>query len=50
MAQTRAKASGKKAKLCSVDKANVLEVTTLKQTITEMGEADYRDVELSHMY
>ena len=51
MAQTRAKASGKKAKLCSVDKANVLEVTELwKQTITEMGEADYPDVELSHMY
>ncbi len=51
MAKTRAKASGKKAKVCSVDKANVLEVTELwKQTIINMQQADYPDVELSHMY
>ena len=51
LAQTRAKASGNPAKVCSVDKANVLEVTELwKQTITAMQEADYTDVSLSHMY
>lgn len=51
LAQTRAKASGNPAKVCSVDKANVLEVTELwKQTITAMQEADYNDVSLSHMY
>ena len=37
-------------KLCSVDKANVLEVTELwRQTMIEMGK-EYPDVELSHMY
>jgi 3-isopropylmalate dehydrogenase len=37
-------------RLCSVDKANVLETTELwKQVATEMG-SDYADVELSHMY
>ncbi|MCP2040187.1 3-isopropylmalate dehydrogenase [Neisseria sp. HSC-16F19] len=37
-------------KLCSVDKANVLETTELwKQVMTELS-ADYPDVELSHMY
>ena len=37
-------------KLCSVDKANVLETTELwKQVVTEVGK-DYPDVELSHMY
>ncbi|PID37772.1 MAG: 3-isopropylmalate dehydrogenase [Pseudomonadales bacterium] len=51
MAQTRAKATGKQAKVCSVDKANVLEVTELwKQTVSDMQQADYNDVELSHMY
>lgn len=55
MAQTRAKARaqtlGAPAKVCSVDKANVLEVTELwKQTITDMQQADYSDVSLSHMY
>ena len=51
LAKTRAKASGKPAKVCSIDKANVLEVTELwKQTITTMQQADYQDVNLSHMY
>ncbi|MGP4789145.1 3-isopropylmalate dehydrogenase [Psychrobacter sp. 1Y11] len=51
MAQTRAQTSGKRAKICSVDKANVLEVTELwKQTMIKMQKADYSDVELSHMY
>ena len=37
-------------KLCSVDKANVLETTELwKQVATEIGK-EYADVELSHMY
>jgi 3-isopropylmalate dehydrogenase len=37
-------------KLCSVDKANVLETTELwKQVVTEVGKG-YADVELSHMY
>jgi 3-isopropylmalate dehydrogenase len=37
-------------KLCSVDKANVLETTELwKQVVTEVGQ-DYPDVALTHMY
>jgi len=37
-------------RLCSVDKANVLEVSELwRQVISRLGE-EYRDVELSHMY
>ena len=37
-------------KLCSVDKANVLEVTVLwREIMTELA-AEYPDVELSHMY
>jgi 3-isopropylmalate dehydrogenase len=37
-------------RLCSVDKANVLETTELwRQVATEMGR-DYAEVELSHMY
>ncbi|MGD8913593.1 MAG: 3-isopropylmalate dehydrogenase [Candidatus Thiodiazotropha sp.] len=38
------------SKLCSVDKANVLESTELwREVVTRVGEA-YEDVELSHMY
>lgn len=37
-------------KLCSVDKANVLEVTVLWREILEEVAKDYPDVELSHMY
>ena len=37
-------------RLCSVDKANVLEVSELwRETVTALA-ADYPDVELSHMY
>ncbi|MCK5002638.1 MAG: 3-isopropylmalate dehydrogenase, partial [Gammaproteobacteria bacterium] len=37
-------------KLCSVDKANVLEVSELwRETVEKVGE-EYKDVELSHMY
>ncbi len=37
-------------KLCSVDKANVLEVTVLWREIMEELATEYPDVELSHMY
>lgn len=43
-----AQARGKK--LCSVDKANVLEVTVLWREIMEELAPEYPDVELSHMY
>ncbi|NYS80476.1 MULTISPECIES: 3-isopropylmalate dehydrogenase [Halomonadaceae] len=44
MAQKRGK------KLCSVDKANVLEVTILWREVMERLAPEYPDVELSHMY
>ncbi|MFC3283789.1 3-isopropylmalate dehydrogenase [Litchfieldella rifensis] len=37
-------------KLCSVDKANVLEVTILWREVMERLALEYPDVELSHMY
>jgi 3-isopropylmalate dehydrogenase len=37
-------------KLCSVDKANVLEVMELWREVAERVSADYPEVELSHMY
>lgn len=37
-------------KLCSVDKANVLEVTVLWREVMQSLAADYPDVELTHMY
>ncbi|WP_189577876.1 3-isopropylmalate dehydrogenase [Marinobacter zhanjiangensis] len=37
-------------KLCSVDKANVLEVTAMWREIMDDLAKDYPDVELSHMY
>lgn len=43
-----ARARGKR--LCSVDKANVLEVTVLWREVMEELKAEYPDVELSHMY
>ncbi|MEH6578189.1 MAG: 3-isopropylmalate dehydrogenase [Amphritea sp.] len=43
-----ARARGKR--LCSVDKANVLEVTVLWREIMEELSTEYPDVELSHMY
>jgi 3-isopropylmalate dehydrogenase len=36
--------------LCSVDKANVLEVTVLWREVMEQLAAEFPDVELSHMY
>ena len=42
--------NGLKAKVCSVDKANVLETTELwRQVMIELS-AEYPEVELSHMY
>ncbi len=44
-----AKLRGKK--LCSIDKANVIETTEMwREVVTEMGQKNYPDVALSHMY
>jgi 3-isopropylmalate dehydrogenase len=43
-------ARARNKKLCSVDKANVLEVTVLWREIMEELKSEYPDVELSHMY
>lgn len=38
-------------KLCSVDKANVLEVTEMwREEVQKIGDEEYSDIELSHMY
>lgn len=43
-------AQKRQKRLCSVDKANVLEVTELWREVMEDLSKDYPDVELSHMY
>lgn len=44
-----AKVRGKK--LCSVDKANVIETTEMwREVVTEIGQKNYADINLSHMY
>ena len=44
-------ASKRDGKLCSVDKANVLDVSQLwRDVVIEVIEKDFPDVELSHMY
>src|SRR5210317_388216 len=43
-------AMARNKKLCSVDKANVLEVTVLWREVMERLSHGYPDVELSHMY
>ncbi|MDA8704754.1 3-isopropylmalate dehydrogenase [Litoricolaceae bacterium] len=43
-------AMARNKKLCSVDKANVLEVTVLWREVMERLSHEYHDVELSHMY
>ena len=43
-------ASGRRGKLCSVDKANVLDTSILWREVMCEVAADYPDVELTHMY
>ena len=43
-------AARRQGRLCSVDKANVLEVTQLWRDVVSEVAPDYPDVELSHMY
>ncbi|BBM02659.1 3-isopropylmalate dehydrogenase [Microbulbifer sp. GL-2] len=43
-------AQKRNGKLCSVDKANVLEVTVLWREVLDRLAPEYPDVELSHMY
>ncbi len=43
-------AQGRKGRLCSVDKANVLETSQLWRDVVIEVSAEYPDVELSHMY
>ena len=43
-------ARARSGRLCSVDKANVLEVTVLWREVMEEMAKDYPEVELSHMY
>ncbi len=43
-------AEGRNRKLCSVDKANVLETSQLWRDVVIETAVDYPDVELSHMY
>lgn len=43
-------ARGRHNKLCSVDKANVLESSELWRRVVTIIHKDYEDVELSHMY
>jgi len=43
-------AQKRSSKLCSVDKANVLEVSELWREVVESVHGDYTDVALSHMY
>jgi 3-isopropylmalate dehydrogenase len=43
-------AQGRHGKLCSVDKANVLETSQLWRDVVIEVSAEYPDVELSHMY
>jgi 3-isopropylmalate dehydrogenase len=44
-----AKIRGKK--LCSIDKANVIETTEMwREVVTEIGKKNYPEIELSHMY
>jgi 3-isopropylmalate dehydrogenase len=45
-----AAAAKRDGRLCSVDKANVLEVSLLWREVMEEVKADYPSVELSHMY
>ena len=43
-------ARGRRGKVCSVEKSNVLETSRLWREVVLETHADYRDVELSHLY
>ena len=43
-------AQKRNGRLCSVDKANVLEVSQLWREVVSDGHKNFADVELSHMY
>ncbi len=44
-------ARGRRKRLCSTDKANVLETSILwRETVAKIGAEEYPDVELSHLY
>ena len=44
-------ARGRRRRLCSVDKANVMESGVLwRDTVSRLGAEDYADVDLSHLY
>ncbi|MDE2301945.1 MAG: 3-isopropylmalate dehydrogenase [Sphingomonadales bacterium] len=43
-------AEGRRGRLCSIDKANVLETSQLWREVVSAVAADYPDVALSHMY
>jgi 3-isopropylmalate dehydrogenase len=44
-------ARARNKKLCSVDKANVLETTEMwREEVQKLRDAEYKDIELSHMY
>ena len=44
-------ARARNKKLCSIDKANVLEATEMwREEVQKIGDAEYTDVALSHMY
>lgn len=43
-------AQGRRGRLCSVDKANVLQTSVLWRTVVEEVAASYPDIDLSHMY
>jgi 3-isopropylmalate dehydrogenase len=44
-------ARNRKGRVCSVDKANVLESSVLwREEVQKLGDAEFADVELSHMY
>ena len=44
-------AQKRSGRLCSIDKANVMECTVMwREEVQKIGDAEYPDVELSHMY
>lgn len=44
-------AANRGKKLCSIDKANVIETTEMwREVVTEIGQKEYSDIALSHMY